>query len=206
MLNLKSPIRRAYRQFNVASSGDLGMTLDVAKGYFFDRAKVIRAVDAKSHKAMRHLSLYIRKVAVSSIKKAGKAGGPNFYSKPGKPPKSHTGTLKKFIFAVYSPEKYSAVVGPARVAIKPYVVPVTQPTVPALLEFGGTGRSTQPTYYYVNTGRKKVDKRGRVRKKDHYESIRIPPGLRQYAARPYMRPALAKAIKSPQMQSVWTVL
>lgn len=197
---------KLFRQFNVAVNGNLGVELDTVKEYFFDRQRVIRAIDARSHRAIKRIALYIRKVAINSIKKAGKPGGPKFYSLPGQPPKSHTGLLKKFIFASYDPRLRSAVVGPTKLALKPYVVPVSQPTVPALLEFGGTGFSKQPTFYYVPTGKKKVDKRGRVRKTEQYESIRIPPGPRKYEARPYMRPALAKAVTSPVLQQAWSVI
>ena len=67
----------------------------------------------------------VRRTARSSIRKRKRT------SEPGKPPSSHTGLLKKFIFFGYDPRRDSVVIGPVRLTQK------GRGEAPSLLEYGG---------------------------------------------------------------------
>lgn len=82
------------------------MTLVEAKAGFFDRAKVLNAVDSATRKVLSKFGAYVRTRAKSSIRQRKKV------SQPGHPPSSHTGDLKRFIFFSYDPAKRSVVIGP----------------------------------------------------------------------------------------------
>jgi phage gpG-like protein len=90
---------------------------------FFDRPKVTRAVDKAKRQALSRAGAFIRTTARSSIRKR-KTSAP-----PGRPPHSHTGLLKRFIFFGYDPATDSVVVGP---------VGFKRSNAPNVLEFGGT--------------------------------------------------------------------
>ena len=93
------------------------------KQLFFDKAKVIRAVDKARRAVLSKAGAFIRTAARSSIRRRK---GP---SQPGKPPSSHTGLLKKFIYFGYEPTSDSVVIGPVRLN-KPGAAP-------SVLEHGG---------------------------------------------------------------------
>lgn len=120
------------------------LTIRAAKGNFFDRPKVIAAVDKARLKYLRTAGGKVRLTARRSIKdaprkllkeltkeervafeiakwEAKKEGRPtpkkprkNVSSKPGKPPFSQTGLLKQFIFFSFDPKTKTTVVGPAK--------------------------------------------------------------------------------------------
>lgn len=120
---------------------------------------------------------------MSSIRKRKKS------SEPGKPPSSHTGLLKKFIFFSYDERSDSVVIGP---------VPMAKSDGKTLktLEFGGRIKSTRPHYIPVKAGRAA---KGRVKRR---KWVKLPAGTTMnYAARPYMGPAL-KA-EEPKLPSYW---
>ena len=96
------------------------------RGYFFDSAKVINKTDKATRSVLARFGAYVRRTARRSIRKRKKP------SAPGKPPSSHTGLLKKFIFFGYEPVKKSVVIGPARLTRK------NQGEAPSLLEYGGS--------------------------------------------------------------------
>jgi hypothetical protein len=133
-----------------------------AKGGFFDRDAVIKELDPITRKVLNRFGAYVRITSRGYIKKArrmtqrdldpearkkyrracaialyyGRAKPllPYKASEPGKPPKSITGLLKKFIFYSYDRATHSAVIGPAL---------LNSPTgAPATLEFGGTAELT----------------------------------------------------------------
>ncbi|MCA9251265.1 MAG: hypothetical protein KDA54_09025 [Phycisphaerales bacterium] len=93
------------------------------KQLFFDRAKVIRAVDKARRAVLSKAGAFIRTAARSSIRKRKGA------SAPGQPPSSHTGLLKKFIYFGYEPDSDSVVIGPVKLN-KPGAAP-------SVLEHGG---------------------------------------------------------------------
>lgn len=102
------------------------LTLKAAKGNFFDRAKVQNAMDSATRKALSRFGAFVRQRAMHSIRKRKGT------SKPGFPPFSHVGLLRKLIFFSYDPTRKSVVIGP--VLLRP------DSRVPSLLEYGGLGR------------------------------------------------------------------
>lgn len=96
----------------------------VTKEMFFDRARVVGAVDKAARKALSRFGAFVRRTAKSSIRKRKKR------SAPGTPPSSHTGLLKRFIFFGYEAARRSVVIGPARLNSK-------VGDAPAALEYAG---------------------------------------------------------------------
>jgi len=92
------------------------------KQMFFDRPKVKRAVDAARRRVLSKAGAFIRQTARTSIRK--RTGT----SKPGSPPYSHVGLLRRFILFGYDRGSDSVVVGP---------VGFRRSTAPSVLEFGG---------------------------------------------------------------------
>jgi hypothetical protein len=126
------------------------------KQLFFDSPKVVRAVDRTTRRVLSRFGAFVRRTARSSIRKRKRI------SKPGDPPSSHTGLLKKFIFFGYDPAKRSVVIGPERLSQK------GRGEAPHLLEYGGLLRQG-----YAGQGRKQQG------------NARIRP-------RPFMGPAFEK--------------
>lgn len=92
------------------------------KRMFFDRPRVQRAVDRGRRQALSKAGAFIRQRARSSIRKRKRS------SRPGQPPSSHTGLLRRFILFGYDRQRDSVVVGP---------VGFRRSTAPSVLEFGG---------------------------------------------------------------------
>ncbi len=93
---------------------------------FFDSPKVLKAVDKTTRRVLSRFGAFVRRRARGSIRKRKKT------SAPGRPPTSQTGTLKRFIFFSYEPNRKSVVIGPMR---------LTGPDrgeAPSALEYGGT--------------------------------------------------------------------
>lgn len=97
------------------------------KQLFFDRAAVTRRTDRATRRVLSKFGAYVRRSARSSIRRRKTA------SKPGQPPSSHTGLLKRFIWFGYDPApgSGSVVIGPARLNRG------GRGEAPALLEYGG---------------------------------------------------------------------
>ena len=93
------------------------------KDMFFDRHVVMAAVDNAKRKVLSKAGAFIRQAAKTSIRKRKGT------SKPGQPPFSHEGSLRKFIYFGYDRAADSVVVGP---------VGFKSSTAPAVLEHGGT--------------------------------------------------------------------
>lgn len=98
------------------------------KELFFDKAAVVRNVDATTRRVLSRFGAFVRRTARSSIRKRKRV------SDPGSPPSSHTGLLKRFIWFGYDPGRDSVVIGPARLS------QAGRGKAPALLEHGGTAR------------------------------------------------------------------
>lgn len=136
----------------------INLTVKQAKAGFFDRAAVGKAVDAATKKVLIKAGAFVRRDAKSSIKQARqKALGeltederkiyerrikawkkdkgkkkpkrPMASARPGEPPRSVTGLLKKFLFFAYDAQKKSVVIGPAKLN--------TKSDAPSVLETGG---------------------------------------------------------------------
>ncbi len=105
----------------------IGLNFSTAKSLFFDREIVKNKVDARTRKVLSKFGAFVRQTAKQSIRKSKGT------SRPGRPPFSHTGVLKKFIFFGYDPMKRSVVIGPV-------VVPGKSGKAPGTLEHGGKVR------------------------------------------------------------------
>ncbi len=93
------------------------------KQMFFDRPKVKRAVDAARRRVLSKAGAFIRQTARTSIRKRKGT------SKPGAPPHSHVGLLRRFILFGYDKQSDSVVIGP---------VGFRASSAPRVLERGGT--------------------------------------------------------------------
>jgi hypothetical protein len=102
----------------------IGMTLQAAKGGFFDRDKVKRSVDAGTRRVLSKFGAFVRQRAKTSIRKRQGT------SPPGQPPYSHVGLLRQFILFAYDPQRKSVVIGPTLLK--------EGSQAPRLLEYGGT--------------------------------------------------------------------
>ena len=99
------------------------ITIKMAKGNFFDREIVMKAVDSARRKVLSKQGAFVRTRAKSSIRRRKKS------STPGSPPSSHVGLLKQFIYFAYDPAEKSVVIGPTL---------INRPTgAPETLEHGG---------------------------------------------------------------------
>lgn len=101
----------------------IGMTIDQAKGMFFDRKVVTNAVDRAERRVLSRFGAFVRRGARSSIRKRKRV------AEAGMPPSSHTGLLKRNIFFLYEPHHSSVVIGPTLLG--------TGTHAPRLLEHGG---------------------------------------------------------------------
>lgn len=95
------------------------------KYVFFDERAVRSALDAGTRKALSKFGAFVRRRAKSSIRKRRRI------SRPGEPPSSHTGKLRKSIYFGYDAQNKSVVVGPTK---------WSSSNAQALLEYGGIGR------------------------------------------------------------------
>jgi hypothetical protein len=93
---------------------------------FFDSKRITSSVDKATRKVLSRFGAFVRRTAKQSIRKRKKS------SAPGKPPSSHTGLLKRFIFFGYDRKNLTVVIGPARLTDN------NRGTAPSILEFGGT--------------------------------------------------------------------
>jgi len=103
---------------------------------FFDKKAVTSRTDRTTRRVLSRFGAFVRRTARQSIRKRKKP------APPGKPPSSHTGLLKKFIFFGYEPQKRSVVIGPVRLSQK------GRGEAPALLEHGGTGKAGKKRVRY----------------------------------------------------------
>ena len=89
---------------------------------FFDQPKVTRAVDRAKRRVLSKAGAFIRTRARTSIRKRKRT------SRPGDPPSSHAGHLRRMILFGYDRQRESVVVGP---------VGFRRSTAPNVLEVGG---------------------------------------------------------------------
>jgi len=91
---------------------------------FFDKPAIMKQMDVARRKALSKAGAFVRRDARQSIRKSRKS------SEPGKPPRSHQGDLKRFLFFSYDPAAESVVVGPVRLT--------KIGAAPQVLEHGGS--------------------------------------------------------------------
>jgi len=96
------------------------------KRMFFDSKKVVSATDRATRRVLSRFGAFVRRTAKQSIRKRKKV------SRPGSPPSSHTGLLKKFIYFGYDATRRAVVVGAMRFTRR------GNGEAPGLLEHGGT--------------------------------------------------------------------
>lgn len=151
----------------------IGLRADVKK-LFFDRAAVMKKLEAQKRRYYAKSGAFARTTARRSIRPS------KYASKPGEPPKSKTGILRNNIFFAMDG---GVVVGPARLSSR-------SGRAPRLLEFGGNVRATRTVY--VSLGRPGRDSTGRFVQNP---KTKIAKGtLTKIKARPYMAPTLRKTI------------
>ena len=163
-------------------SGAVGfkLTFNAAKGNFFDREKVQRAVDAGTKRVLSRFGAFVRQRAKTSIRKR------KTISPPGGPPHSQGGQLRNGILFSYDPAGKSVVIGPVLLNGSR-----TSPTVPELHEFGGTVPGNGREVWFTNAvGR---DAKGKFVSNGR-KLVRLDGAL-VYPARPFMRPAFRAEIK-----------
>ena len=97
----------------------------VSVAMFFDDRKVLCAAERANRRNLARAGAFIRTTAKQSIRKRRAA------SPPGRPPSSHTGLLRRFLFFGYDAARKTVVIGPMRLNQK-------AGTAPAALEDGGT--------------------------------------------------------------------
>ena len=79
------------------------------KEMFFDRQIVIDDMDRKTHSVFSKFGAFVKVRARTSIRKRKTS------SKPGDPPRSHTGLLRRMIFNLWSSITRSVIIGPEKV-------------------------------------------------------------------------------------------
>jgi hypothetical protein len=102
----------------------IGIKHSEFRKFFFDSKTVMNSVDKATRTVLSKFGAFVRTTAKQSIKTRRQV------SKPGQPPSSHTGLLKKFIYFGFDPGQRSVVIGPTL---------INNPTgAPENLEHGGT--------------------------------------------------------------------
>ena len=122
----------------------LKMGIRMTQQSFFSTAKIQRALDRATRRALSKFGAYVRRSARSSIRKRKRS------ALPGKPPSSHSGLLRRFIYFAYDMSHESVVIGPVLLhgSLRGGISPKAGTTVPELLEYGGLAESRgRPVHY-----------------------------------------------------------
>ena len=82
------------------------LAFKAAKEGFFDREKVVNAMDKASVKVLSKFGAFVRTRARSSMRRTKKT------SLPGNPPSAHVGFIKTMMFFSYDKARKSVVIGP----------------------------------------------------------------------------------------------
>jgi len=122
------------------------IALDIRiKDLFFDREVVKRAVDRAKRDVLSKAGAFIRQAARTSIRKRKGT------SKPGQPPFSHEGSLRRLILFGYDRPAESVVIGP---------VGFRSSHAPQTLEFGGVAEA--PRWWRKKLKKKRIRIRPRA--------------------------------------------
>jgi len=166
-------------------TGDMTMSFRIVD-QFFDRTPVIKAMERAERRVLSRMGAFVRRTARSSIRRR------KGVSAEGSPPSAHARASSgpeaglKFILFGYDAARRTVVVGPVKFNQVNYLGTGERVSVPQLLEFGGTAQIIE----------KRTKGRGPWRRADLRRKLRPWEESRtrraRYAARPFMRPALAK--------------
>lgn len=179
--------------------------IKVIKTQFFDKA-VVDHLAPKVRKVLSRFGAYTMRTMQKSVRRKGTKSTP--HSKPGDPPFSPTGTLRRFIRFYFDPKEQSVVIGPEKlnmVFFDGHGRPV-RGTVPQVLEEGGEINileifTLMPVGYDRRRGGRKASKTTKWEKQWVRADLRSrrrnagkPTRLRKVkiAARPYAEPAMQK--------------
>jgi len=195
----------------------IGFKLDQMKSmFFFDKEgkanPLLKSLDKAARDILSRFGAFVRRTAKSSIRKRKRI------SAPGKPPSSHTGLLKNFIFFGYDATKQSVVVGPIRLN--------TRVNAPEVLEYGGTvsfgaakkifrkvggageirigGRvsaTTKKNRFGAMVTYGKLRTQAQADRANELQTLLYGGITATIAARPYMHPALTKEL--PKLPAMW---
>lgn len=127
---------------------------------FFDRKAVTTAADRAKRAVLSKAGAFVRQSARNLIRRRKRS------ARPGEPPSSHTGVLRRFIWFGHDRQRDTVVVGPTLLSAARGGESDGANTVPELLEFGG-----------------------RVTRRDRRTGRRV---TRRYGGNPFMGPALEK--------------
>lgn len=97
------------------------------RGFKLNTGLIISRKDRATQRVLSRFGSFVRRAAKQSIRRSKKP------SQPGKPPRSHTGFLKKLIIFNYDARRRAVVVGPIRLGNAKGI------DVPRVLEEGGIG-------------------------------------------------------------------
>lgn len=157
---------------------------------FFDWPRIIRMEKNSRPRVLSRAGAFIRQRARSSIKKR------KAISSPGKPPSSHEGTLRRYLYFGYDAHSESVVIGPAatnQLFFDRHRMPV-RGTIPSVLEYGGQITILEVFKY----GKwRRADLRSRIRiagLPTRYRTVNIKP-------RPFMGPAFEAEM--PNFPELW---
>ena len=178
-----------------------GLNSKLAFENFFDRAKVIDAVDRKTAAAMSQIGAFTMRTARKSVKRSTSQ---TLISPPERPVRTHTGIYKKTIFFEYDKRKQVMICGPKKLPIKTSIRPQGK-TTPQMLEEGGTATPLRQQFVRVrNRGR---GRRKRFRKsKKRFIYIPLPMRPFKYRARPTMQLAKKKEFTNPKLEHAFGVI
>lgn len=144
----------------------------ITKELFFDRQKVIDAMDRTQARILIRFGALVRIIARRSIRSSRKS------SPPGQPPRSHEGSLKGRILFVADIKRRDVVIGPERIGS-------SNPPVPGLLEHGGTVPGRGQLILVGGSGSAR-DSTGRFKSTGRW--VRADRPIR-YEPRPFIGPA-----------------
>ncbi len=118
--------------------------VNITTKMFFTTKAVTRSVDRATRAVLSKAGAFVRQRARSLIRPRKRS------ARPGEPPSSRTGLLRRFIYFGYEPTRKTVVIGPAKLHRRS---PYGDTTVPEVLEVGGT--------VTVGTGKHKETRRYR---------------------------------------------
>lgn len=157
--------------------------------FFFDKPAVLKAIDKGERKALSKIGAFIRRRARSQLRKRKRV------SLAGESPSVHSGdkvaSLRNILFS-FQPEAHSVIAGPVGLN-KVNMTDTGSKTIPELMEFGGsvTIREEQ----YKDTPNRDIWFRQDLRRnRADWKRYRIRRA--EYAARPFMGPALEKEVEA----------
>ena len=108
---------------------------------FFDRPHVMRRVDQKTGRVLARTGAFGRQVMRRQMRPAGKK---RKSSRPGEPPRTIVGTIKKLLFFGMAPNKKAVVIGPKKQSPPSGHHLFGKESIPQLLDEGGREKLLLP--------------------------------------------------------------